>query len=489
MNEELYDGLSIEEAANRYKHEALHWLFCDPKAAEEFRDFIYDAAFHCKDAAMRLVFRAILSLRNRSSAQLTLKRIEGELLARRRDFRLTKEQFLRAKTFLDSLQENEPDPALEDDYRQHLLDFFRYELLAPRIQQVAQLLESGETKDAVELLSSIRVPEPVKEEVYIVFPDMFGERNAKSVESTGIAAPTPSKAINDALFGGLKCGELGIIVGVPNSGKTSLLIGCGAAALRDGWDVLHFTFENSQESVFGRYCFAVFFPDDGDVEGHIQKYRSVLSIVERHYGRSADPDAKVTEEEKRLFEQTWNSLSRHGQAGRLFVKGYPAGECSVPQLKRLVKKHIEENDVRPLLIVDYAALLRGPSVSSRKDLQEHEWMELLTNELKQLAQDLEIPVWTAHQANRAAVGRQPGMENLAKSYGTAFSADVIITIHDPRDAERRNDRLQYDRTYAPIVLFLEKARVGRKGEKAKLSVRYDYLWYIDDGGVAADELV
>jgi len=68
--------------------------------------------------------------------------------------------------------------------------------------------------------------------------------------------------------------------------------------------------------------------------------------------------------------------------------------------------------------------------------------------------ELNIPVWTASQANRdSAQSDIVGLENMAEAYGKAMVADVVISI----------SRKAAEKSSGVGRLFIAKNRAGRDG--------------------------
>lgn len=83
--------------------------------------------------------------------------------------------------------------------------------------------------------------------------------------------------------------------------------------------------------------------------------------------------------------------------GELIIKYYPTKTVSVLGIKSHIEKCIMQGKKPDLVIVDYADLLRGHGQEKRHEL------EGIYEDLRGLAGEYEIPVWTASQANRCHV--------------------------------------------------------------------------------------
>jgi hypothetical protein len=78
----------------------------------------------------------------------------------------------------------------------------------------------------------------------------------------------------------------------------------------------------------------------------------------------------------------------------------------------------------------------------------------LEEELRALAVDFQVPIWTASQANRDASNSEVvGLENMSEAYGKAMVADFICAI-----SRKPNEKLM-----GGARLHVAKNRAGRDG--------------------------
>ena len=110
-----------------------------------------------------------------------------------------------------------------------------------------------------------------------------------------------------------------------------------------------------------------------------------------------------------------------------------------------------QQGLRPkAIIIDYADIMRS---SRTFDSLRHE-LKLVYEELRNLAMELNLPIWTASQANREASGAEVvGLENMSEAYGKAMVADVVVSI----------SRKPSEKADGSGRLFVAKNRAGRDG--------------------------
>lgn len=103
-----------------------------------------------------------------------------------------------------------------------------------------------------------------------------------------------------------------------------------------------------------------------------------------------------------------------------------------------------------LIVIDYADIMRS---TRSYDSLRHE-LKLIYEELRNLAMEMKIPVWTASQANREAANAEVvGLDNMSEAYGKAMVADVVVSL----------SRKQLEKSTGAGRLFVAKNRAGVDG--------------------------
>jgi len=92
-----------------------------------------------------------------------------------------------------------------------------------------------------------------------------------------------------------------------------------------------------------------------------------------------------------------------------------------------IRAHVEKcimQDKKPdVIIVDYADLIRGHGQEKRHEL------EGIYEDLRGMAGEYEIPVWTASQANRSALEEDViDASKVSESYGKVMVADFVLSL-------------------------------------------------------------
>ena len=214
--------------------------------------------------------------------------------------------------------------------------------------------------------------------------------SARYSEAARHTITTGWDVIDDLMDGGLAEGELGVVMAPAGIGKSWLLINIGANAIKAGHCVIHYTLELNENYVG-------------------QRYDSVLTGI----------NAQSLKNHQETVEEKMLQLP-----GDLIVKYFPTKSVGVMGLKAHLEKTMMMGKKPALIIVDYGDLLK---INTKKD--KHEALEELYEELRGMAGEYSIPLWTASQAGRSALEDDViEADKIASSYGKVMVADFLMSL-------------------------------------------------------------
>jgi replicative DNA helicase len=295
------------------------------------------------------------------------------------------------------------------------LDFCRKQAFKEALEQAVDLIQTEKFDSVVTLMKnavSVGLPSSAGH-------DFFEDAEARFIKINRQVCPTGLARLDarDILRGGLGRGEIGVVTANTGVGKSHWLVAMGANAMRAGKNVLHYTLELTEHAVGLRYDSNLCNIASNDVQ-----------------------DCK--EEVFKRYEEI--------ELGRLIIKEYPTGSASSITIRNHIEKLMLKGFTPSVIIIDYADILRS---TKSYDSLRHE-LKLIYEELRNLAMDLGVPIWTASQANRDSANSDiVGLENMAEAYGKAMVADVVVSIS--RKAEEKST--------GSGRLFIAKNRAGRDG--------------------------
>jgi replicative DNA helicase len=256
------------------------------------------------------------------------------------------------------------------------------------ILQSVDLLKSGNydrIKDLVDKAMKVGVESDLGMDYLLDFEERFSETGRETVA-------TGWDCVDDLMGGGLGPGELGVVVAPSGVGKSWMLACLGAAAVRAGKTVVHYTLELSQHYVGLRY---------DTVFTHI-------------------PSSDLKEKK----DEVYGKLKR--LPGKLKVKYYPPKGASSKTIQLHIEKMIAAGNKPDLIIVDYADLLLSHSNKTDSTYAEQGGVYI---DLRGMSGELQIPIWTASQTNRSAIDSEViEADKIADSYAKVMNADFIMSL-------------------------------------------------------------
>ena len=210
--------------------------------------------------------------------------------------------------------------------------------------------------------------------------------------------PTGLPHLDYAMEGGLSRGELGVVLAPPKRGKTTMLInlgfGCMASVL--GLNVVHYTCEMSDKKVSRRY--------DDRVAGQGVQFKKT------------DPK-KFTE----ILGKRIKTLIKGG----LFVKGYPTRTATSSMIRSHMHLLISEGVEPDLVIADYADIMKP---ERRLGEMRHEQAGIY-EDLRQIAGEFNVAVWTASQAPKGALEKMTlDLGDFAEAFEKAAIMDAGVAF-------------------------------------------------------------
>ena len=295
------------------------------------------------------------------------------------------------------------------------LEFCKRQAFKDALEKSVELIQTEKYESVISIM---------KEAISVGMPnttghDFFDDIEARFVQINRQVCPTGLERLDapDILRGGLGRGELGVITANTGVGKSHFLVAMGCAAMKAGKNVVHYTFELSEHETGKRY--------DSNLCGIPSN-----DLIERK--------TEVINKYKEM------------ELGKLIIKEYPTGSASVHTLRNHIEKLTLKGHKPSVIIVDYADVMKS---SRAYDSLRHE-LKLIYTELRNLAVELNTPVWTASQANKdSSKSDIVGLENMGESYGKAQVADVVLSI----------SRKPMEKSEGTGRIFVAKNRAGRDG--------------------------
>ena len=274
-----------------------------------------------------------------------------------------------------------------DFVQKKTLDFCKNQTLKNAILESVNLLENKDYDGIKTIIDDAMKAGTTKD----LGHDYLESFKARLEEASRITVGTPWDVVNDIMDGGLGAGELGVIVAPAGIGKSWTLQSLGSSVLKNKGVVVHYTLELNENYVGLRYD-SIF---SGVTTANIKYHKE-------------DVEAKI----KKLN-------------GKLLIKYFPTKSATVQTIGAHLKQ-IELSGIKvDMALVDYADILMPTGNFKEK----RHAIGNIYEDLRGLAGELEIPIWTASQANRSALEEDViGADKVAEDYSKVMTADFVMSM-------------------------------------------------------------
>lgn len=184
------------------------------------------------------------------------------------------------------------------------------------------------------------------------------------------------------------------------------------------------------------------------------------SVLTRTKLSEAKEDPSIVQYRLKMIQ---DKLAEAGKKmGILKIKEFPTKRLTIPALRAYLNQLDNYENFRPdVLVLDYLELMTGDDTMSEYQIQER-----IAQELRGIAVEHNLLLWTATQTNRE--GRKVETitdTELADSYGKIRVADLSFSINQKEE--------EFDKGEAR--LYLMKSRNGRARYTVPLGVDYSRL--------------
>jgi hypothetical protein len=269
--------------------------------------------------------------------------------------------------------------------QEQTIEFCRNQVIKQAIMDSVDLLEVGQY-DQIKKIVDEAMKAGSDRDLGHVYIEGIEERLTKSTRDTIATGWDP---IDEVMDGGLGKGELGVVVAPAGIGKTWCLQSMGASSVKKELTVVHYTLELNQEYVGLRYD-TIF---SGTPTANIKFYK---------------------DEVKKKISQL---------KGHLLIKYFPTKSATVQTLSSHLKQIELQGIIPDLVLVDYADILRGIGTEKRHILEN------IYEDLRGLAGEYEVPIWTASQANRSSLEEEIiDATKVAEAYSKVMIADFVVSV-------------------------------------------------------------
>lgn len=397
----------------RFEELLVQLLLTDHAFADQIRDVLkYD---YFTLAHLRAITKALFEYHDAHRVYPSALWLQELIVNKTKNDEKLKTQIER---YFDKIHNN-PMNGDAEGVRTNALEFCRRQNILGAIESILNLTEQQQYDQIASTIQKALTQGAERDPGHI-WEERFEERMA---EERRKPVATPWEAINMITAGGLSPGELGVILALTGVGKSHALVDAGAHAAMMGKIVVHLTFELSEIKTGKRY--------DARISG-------------------------VPYDELKLHQE-FVKQRIDALPGKIRIKKYPNRKASVQTVRGYLSKLNMEGVYPDLLIIDYADIMKSTKTYENKRFEE----EAVYEELRSLADELNLPIWTAAQVNRSGMDVEVlTLKHIAECFNKSMVADLFITMNRRKNGD--------DETLGNF--FVAKNRNGSDGLKFNILV-------------------
>lgn len=242
-------------------------------------------------------------------------------------------------------------------------------------------------------------------------------------------------SLNYTLEGGLAPKEMAMVVAPPGVGKSLYLVNQAQRSAVDGFNVLYISLEMSEDRV-------------------AQRLDSIFTRIKQN---------ELSSSVGTISERIERIQKKFSSMGDIRIKEFPCRRLTANKLRAYLAQLKNHEEFSPdVIIVDYLELM----TTDDRNLSEYQSQQRIAEELRGIAQEEGVVMWTATQTNRE--GRQVDLitdAQLADSYGKIRVCDMAFSLNQ-KSEEFENGKCR---------VYVMKSRNGRARFVVNINIDYSTL--------------
>ena len=355
----------------------------------------------------RRVFRKIYEYINQYNK---LPNSDAITISLQNDKDLTQTDYEKCQTLVGDLQAVKDD---EDWLVDETEKFCKDRALYNAILESIQIIEGkSKTKTPTSL------PSILSEALAVSFDTNIGHDFLKDAEKrydfyhkVEQKIPFDIEFFNTITNGGVPQKTLNVVIAGTGVGKSLFLCHHAANCLMQNKNVLYITCEMSEERIAER------------IDANIMDITldDMKTLTKSMYG-------------KKLYNAT------KGVTGQLIIKEYPTATAHVNHFRHLLDELLLKKKFKPdIIFIDYLNICSSARVKASATMSSYSVVKAIAEELRGLAIERNVPVFTATQVNRSGHNNTDiGLENTSESFGLPATADLMFALIGTDELDQKN---------------------------------------------------
>lgn len=297
--------------------------------------------------------------------------------------------------------------------------------------------------------------------------------------------PTGFDALDRALAGGLRSGELILVAGAQGQGKTTFTVQALRTAALAGRHAVLFSYEHESHTLLERLL-ALEAAELADDPGLVPGVHGIRRALE-----AQTQDSTTLEQALAGVPFGLQALAAvEGYADRFSVHESNPG-TDLASIAAIVDEATAESGEPPLIAIDYLQKVPVPGHTG----DEGERLAAVAEALKDLALEARCPIIAVSAAEKESLGagRRMRAHHLRGASSLAYEADVILVLSGKDDIVSREhlvydlSRLQQFRGWS--IFSVEKNRHGLDHVDLEFPKDFANGRYVPRGGIVEERLI
>jgi replicative DNA helicase len=295
--------------------------------------------------------------------------------------------------------------------------------------------------------------------------------------------PTGFAALDTALTGGFRSGELVLLGGPQGLGKTAMALQMLRNAVAANRSAVLFSYEHDAHSVLERLL-AI---EAGAIAGtDAVGLTKIRAGFEARHSRSRSMRERFADTVG--GREAVAALETYGD--RLHVHTSSGMHTTLDEIRTAVAEIIQTDGRAPLVLVDY--LQKVPVAGAAG---EEERVSIVVERLKDMALELGVPVLAIVAADKSSLvaGRRMRVNDLRGSSALAYEADVVLILNDKYDIVAKHHLVYHlgnaERFRHWVVMSIEKNRNGADHLELEFQKRFEQGRFEPEGRIVEEQLI
>jgi len=297
--------------------------------------------------------------------------------------------------------------------------------------------------------------------------------------------PSGFGALDKALTGGFRSGELVLLGGPQGLGKTTFALQVMRNLIASSHSAVYFSFEHDNHTLLERLIAMEAAEIAGPTAVPLHRVRQAFearhSSEQTLEGRLGGTEGGV--EAVRALQDYARRLHLHRSNG---------SDTDVEAMRQVIETIREDTGQTPFVVVDY---LQKVHFAGSAILSEDDRVTVVVEGLKDLALELSVPVLAIVAADKSglAAGKRMRVQDLRGSSALAYEADVVLILNDKFDVVARHHLIynlaSAERFRSWVVMTIEKNRNGVDKVDLEFRKRFEQSRFEPDGGAVTEQLI